>query len=413
MDGGVELYKFEQGAYQCLSEEHIKLSGNESIELPLVGAVQGCNYYVKVSHRSWVSDVVGETYRIRSSFQASEYYEREENGSYADATVMQPDQSYTGVRGKDGDKDFYKITAPANGRLTFFFEHAYQDSYDKWNVEIYKYEQGAYQCLSERNIKLLDNEKIELPLVGAEQGADYYVRVQGEYSNSIVGHPYTIRNTFQPSAYYERETNDSYATATELSLNKTYHGTLNRYYDVDFWKIRTTKGGQLRISFGHVCKGSSDGWNVHVYQYANGEYRELNNATIHLNDTKTVNLQNISVDSNGTYYVKVDGSGDSSGEEYSLKVQYTVDRPAYLHASATGKKAKLSWGAVKGADGYELYVKKPNSSSYQKIADVKKTSYTYKKLSRKVTTQFRVRAYIKNGNKKSYSKFSYVLKVKA
>lgn len=95
-----------------------------------------------------------------------------------------------------------------------------------------------------------------------------------------VGKEYVIRNNFQQSDYYEKEENNSYTTATDLKIGEKYNGTLNSNSDKDFWKITATKKGYIKLSFGHDYIDDYHGWNVYVYQYVNGEYKELSSQTI-------------------------------------------------------------------------------------------------------------------------------------
>ena len=86
--------------------------------------------------------------------------------------------------------------------------------------------------------------------------------------------------------------------------------------------------------------------------------------------------------------------------------------------SKAKKKATLKWKKVKNANGYVIYqVKKSGKkTTYKKVATVKKgsnTSYTIKKLKSKKTYKFVMKAYVKSGKTKVYSKkYSKIKKVK-
>lgn len=414
----VSVYQYTNGTYKKLIDGwRISLTDNENVELPFIGATQGASYYIEVTGDCYGSRIgIEDTYTIKSTFRTSEYYEREENDSYEAATLMQPNQSYTGTIGNSGDRDFWKINALSNGKLTLSFQHKYRESNDSWKVSVYQYANGTYEKLIDGwRISLTDNENVELSFIGATQGSSYYIEVTGDrYGSRIsLADAYTIRNTFQPSEYYEKEINDSYGTATSLSSNQTYQGVLSKSGDEDFWKITAQKSGTLGIYFGHNYKDSSDSWTAYVYQYTDGEYRELSSSTICLYDKKSLKLANIPVNQNGVYYVKIKNNYNATAEEYQLKIKYQADCPGYLRASTSKKTATLLWESVKGADGYEVYCKKAKGTSYKKLAVTAKNAYTYKKLSRKAYTYFKVRSYVMNGNAKTYSKFSYVVKAKA
>lgn len=72
--------------------------------------------------------------------------------------------------------------------------------------------------------------------------------------------------------------------------------------------------------------------------------------------------------------------------------------------------AKLTWKKVKGAKGYYVYRSTKKSSGYKKVATVKTTKATIKKLALGKTFYFKVKAYSKN--KKTSAKYSNALSVK-
>ncbi len=60
---------------------------------------------------------------------------------------------------------------------------------------------------------------------------------------------------------------------------------------------------------------------------------------------------------------------------------------------------KLSWDKVKGASGYRIYVYNKTVRKWEKLTDVKSTSYTVKKLSSATQYNYRVKAYLKFNGK--------------
>ena len=68
---------------------------------------------------------------------------------------------------------------------------------------------------------------------------------------------------------------------------------------------------------------------------------------------------------------------------------------------------KITWSKISKAKGYILY-RKTSVSKFKKIASVKKTSYTNKKLKKNTKYFYKVKAYKTKGGKKIYSKFSNI-----
>ena len=79
-----------------------------------------------------------------------------------------------------------------------------------------------------------------------------------------------------------------------------------------------------------------------------------------------------------------------------------------------GKRVKFIWKKIKKRDGYQIAYATNKKFKKQKKVTVKakKTSITIKKLKKKKTYYFRVRAYIKVNGKKQYGAWSKIKKVK-
>ena len=88
-----------------------------------------------------------------------------------------------------------------------------------------------------------------------------------------------------------------------------------------------------------------------------------------------------------------------------------VTTPGSIKASAAAyNQIKLSWKASDNAAGYEVYQK--NGKTFKKIATVKKTSYTVKKLTTGTKYTFKVRAYGTVDGKKTYSGYTKAVSAK-
>ena len=407
----VAIYKYENGEYVQLSENVVQLNANENLELPFVGMVSDATYYIKVERQYWES--VGKSYSIRTSFQATEYCEKETNDSYATATKIGMGYDYAGVLNSNSDEDIYRLDATQDGKISLNFSHIYMESSAGWNVQTYKYENGEYVELSDTNIQLNSGENVSIPYIGANQGGIYYIRVKRIYWDSV-GVKYMIKPVFQASNYYEKETNDTYVNATNINIGSKYRGVLNRSEDSDYWKFETDRNGAVDIYFDHEYEDSSAGWNVYVYEYTNGEYKELDNKMLTLRDgSKSQKIFRFEIDKNQIYYIKVTRYyWDSVGCEYAINVKYTLGSSWGLTCKTNKKSATLKWGNTWGAQRYEVYCKN-GGGSYKKIADTSKKSYTYKKLSKKKYSYFKVRPYMVINGKKVYGKYSLVVKTRA
>lgn len=254
---------------------------------------------------------------------AATQYEYEDNNSYAMANILQPGNSVIGSINSTYDDDYYKLTAKNNGKISISFNHVYEDSYDDWDVYIYKYVNGEYIEMSYTNIDLNANEKIDLPYIGAVKNDVYYIRVS-RCCSDVVGKKYTIKTTITKSDYYEKEINNVYSTATNMSLNRSYSGTINSNSDNDYYKIVAPSNGKIAISFQHVYMDNYDDWDVYIYRYNNGEYAELSYTNIDLNANEKIHLPYIGAVKNGVYYIKVSRCcSDVVGKNYTIKTTFT------------------------------------------------------------------------------------------
>lgn len=245
-------------------------------------------------------------------------------------------------------------------KIELTFEHVYTDDSHGWDIIIYRYTNGEYQELSNDRVTLKDNEKYRLPYIGAVSDGIYYVKIKN-YNWRAVGKEYVIRNNFQQSDYYEKEENNSYTTATDLKIGEKYNGTLNSNSDKDFWKITATKKGYIKLSFGHDYIDDYHGWNVYVYQYVNGEYKELSSQTISLKDNKLIQLKGISAQSGGIYYVTITNyNSNAVGVNYTLKAAYSIGKPYNLRGTISKRKIILKWDRGNAVNGYEVYCKVGN-----------------------------------------------------
>ncbi len=87
-------------------------------------------------------------------------------------------------------------------------------------------------------------------------------------------------------------------------------------------------------------------------------------------------------------------------------------RPTKVKAKNKKKKSvTLSWKKVKRATGYQVQYA-TNEAFSRKSKTTKKTKIVFKKLKKKRTYSFRVRAYVLNNKKKIYSKWSKVKRIK-
>lgn len=78
-------------------------------------------------------------------------------------------------------------------------------------------------------------------------------------------------------------------------------------------------------------------------------------------------------------------------------------------SSCTSSSIKLKWNKATDADGYEVYRLNTKTNKYEKIKSTTKTTFTNENLTYATQYKYKVRAYMKEGGKKHYGKYSSVL----
>lgn len=342
--------------YVELSNQEISLEDNESITLPFIGAIKSETYFLKIRDKR---NMDGEEYTIQTSFTSSEFYEKEQNNDYYSANDVVLNNKYTGTINNGDDADYYKIVAPEDGKISLNFQHRYKDIDKKWNINIYQYVNGQYNEMSSWDISLEDNENVSLPFIGAVKNGVYYLKVSGR---TVVGESYTIQTAFDLSDIYEKEPNDDYYSATNISLNKKYSGNLNNGNDKDYYHFVAPASGTLCLDFQHTYKDDRDGWYINAYNYIEGEYKEVDGIEVRQNDANIIKSLEIQVVKGRKYYIIVEDNGgffiadDAVGKEYFVNVYM---KPKEVKVS----KIQLSCSSKKIAAGNKVRIKASVSPS--------------------------------------------------
>ncbi len=371
----VKTYYYTGSKYNVLSTNYIYLSDSEIITLPSIGAVSGGTYYVSVDYGS-NSTLIGYDYSVSASFSSTSYYEREMNNSYQTATTISSGYSYGGNMYSSDDIDYFKFTAPSNGSINVSFGHSHSSTNGYWVVKTFYYSNGTYNLLSTEYMYLSDNESIDLPAISAVSGGTYYVSVDYGSSSDLVGYNYTVTADFNSSNYYEREMNNSYQTATNISTGSSYSGCLYSYDDIDYYKLTASSKGEISLSFSHLYNSSSGYWCVYVYSYSGGTYTKLSTNYVYVNGNSTIDLTPISATANGVYFIVVDYGSNVEGLDYSIiaKSSSSSTTTYTLSYNANGGSGEPS--SQTGKTTYTISSTIPTRSGYTFLGWSKSSSAT-------------------------------------
>ena len=192
------------------------------------------------------------------------------------------------------------------------------------------------------------SERLYLTSYGVQKGSKYYLKVESWVNLDSTG-KYTVN--FTPTAYWEKENNNSSASATNISPAKKYTGNLTNDSDVDYYKVKLTSNAKVSFTFGpEAVDGNTHPWWVDLINSKGESIRIYYDSTT---KTYTNYLKK------GTYYLKVSGTYSASGVNYVLsykKKNLTISTPTISSAKAKGKHVKVSswWTSKVTYDNYVL-----------------------------------------------------------
>jgi len=266
------------------------------------------------------------------------------------------------------------ITFPytVNGDVTF---------YAHWNVNTYSVQFNANGGTSVNPIIRDYGKTIDKAPTTCKEGSTFTGWYTAQNGGSKVAFPYKVSDNATLYAHW-----NSLIPATPTSI-----------------KAVSTNYNTIKITWAKAANSNQD----KVYRATNsaGPYTLVGTVS-------TLTFTDTSLTAGKKYYYKIMACNMANGRTsgYSNVVSVTP-LPASLKLSTVKKtsstSAKLSYVAVSGASGYEVWYG-TTSASFKLAGTSTKTSYTKKKLTVKKVYYFKVRAYRKVGTKKVYGAFSNV-----
>ncbi len=214
------------------------------------------------------------------------------------------------------------------------------------------------------------------------------VTAVGAGTTYIVAYVKTVNNSFELSK------------SSKLIVGKTnYSGkdyglvVAKKYYN-----NATLSWNEIPVASSYIIERSTS---------ANGTYTVVKTLTAGYTSYKDKNL-----DTGKTYYYRIKAKyNDSKMFSYSsvVSAKLILMKPVLKINNSKVKKLVLSWKAIPGANGYEVYRATSSSGSYKKIKTLTATSFTNTKLKSKKKYYYKVRAYRTVNGKKVYSSYSKII----
>ena len=328
-----------------------------------------------------------------------------------------------------GSVKWYKVNITERGYFVVNFapnEKADDESISwGWNCSIYK--KGDLTSPIYEFDRITEADKSSIITYAPDT---FYLKVENgnDYVPALCAMaPFDIKVEFTKNNYWEQEVNNKVTQANQIGINTKYYGVMSDKDDVDWFKFSVPEGGVGSFTMTPDLDLSdlqklNDGWEVTLYS------GDLKKEIVKISDiTKPTDSKKLNL-KKGIYMVQVKCTHDLLNFQAPVEQPYnlTISFEGYSQAiaktkvkilkpKAAKKKATIKWKKISYASGYEIYRSTKKNKGFKKVGTVnsKKTKFISKKLKSKKKYYYKVRAFVKVGNKKFYSQYSAVKNVKA
>ncbi len=276
---------------------------NEILVKTGVLGLQSGIYYLKVEAQTEIPD----TYTLLVGAGKADNYEFELNDTPETAIDLPAEIVISGSladRLLSLDKDYYKLTVPADGYIDFEFTHELLEGDKKgWNIRVLKpMDDGSYYEIV-RKISMWNEDSYVIENLGLAAG-EYYICIDGD-SVAYNSATYSCKWSFTEIERYEHEPNNTIDTSDTAEFGKYYHGAIistDSLYDEDYYKFELSENTRICLEFYHDAGSVNENCWVASIVDENGE--EICSVDAYLNE-HLVTTGVVEVPA-GTYYVKIE-----------------------------------------------------------------------------------------------------------
>lgn len=237
----------------------VSCGGDITLQSQAVGLPAG-EYYVQVHGGN---EEIG-MYGLTVNYTQTNTWEKEVDDTYENANEMAVNTAYSGTLHDSSDVDYYKVTLDKDGMISLNFKHnnvAGKELKECYYVDIYR--SGDYSNSIYRLKSTGGETNLTTPEIGLAKGT-YYIKVSGYYFAQTT-EPYEMKVKYTKSAYWEKETNDTFADATSIKADKTYKGSIRTTSDNDYYKVKVNNDGYVKIKLEHSATTAAGIYKVKLY----------------------------------------------------------------------------------------------------------------------------------------------------
>lgn len=237
--------------------------------------------------------------------------------------VIALNQPATGVLDSGDASQSFAFDIPADGYFNVDVKPSANTNLDDikwgWNVAVYRAEP----------FKMIMSGSADHKYVSSDYGTAagrYYVIVTANYpSYAPINAKFDVTVNYQASFAWEKEENNSSATANAIALNTVYTGNILNYYDTDWhydtdwYSFDMPSRGYVNLNINADAKEDlndvGDGWELTLYRGDGTLIRSFGRSS-------KFTSQNLPI-SPGHYLVDVNGTTGKNGFDYNFSVSFT------------------------------------------------------------------------------------------
>ncbi len=284
--------------------------------------------------------------------------------------------SYTWNYSNDDDIQSYRFYQPSNGYVTVKLSSlGYSTDYV---FGIVNFNTGEMEFMAATPRDYQSNHTYE---VGLCAGYHVFMFVPAfDITSTTTNYKSTFSITHTPSEYWERENNATTATASQMTLGKTYTGVYGEeaktddYSNDDYFSVHLTKGQKYKFTIN--CEITL--LQTHYFDVYNPSYSAISTLDEYSfryygDFNESGRSLEYTAENTGFHYLRLYGATD--GDEYykyTLNVSEITEVPAVPNIKSPiigANNIEINWDAVVGADSYVVY-RKIGDSDWEAISTV-------------------------------------------
>ncbi len=268
----------------------------EKVSSPNIGLARD-KYYVRID-RPVTYTFSDKDYTLRVNHTESRHWEQEPNNAALEATPMSLNRFHGGSLHRFDDQDYFSFDLTADGYISIEFTHdRFDDNANGWRIILLNEDRVEVYSFS----SAWNEPEIATANIGLERGK-YFIKIDCPLIYSHNSNDYRVKVNYNQDNYREIEPNNDRSSATEITLNRPYRGSLHSSRDTDFYIFDMPNRDTVDIYFEHDTESvDRSGWRITLLDR---DGVRVDSFSSRLNESRA-QLREIEL-SEGKYYVRID-----------------------------------------------------------------------------------------------------------